>query len=195
MRRRAISHLNNLAVAVAKARPVVSVEELLQIVAFALLVAFGAQVRFPVPESDVPYTLQSLAVLITGFTLSPFAAAGTMILYLACGAAGLPVFMPGSTGLFGATGGYLVGFLFAALTVSLLRGQSTSSVRHLLAGAAGLTVLFVFGLAWRLVYAIILGLDAGSLLAAGVVPFLAKAAVELLLAVSIAKVCHQYRER
>jgi biotin transport system substrate-specific component len=193
MRRFRIS--NPISVAVAVARPVVSVDAILYAIAFATLTAFGAQIRIPVPGSDVPYTLQSLAVLVTGFTLAPATAAAAMILYLAFGAAGLPVFMPGSAGLFGATGGYLFGFVFAALSISLVRGQSTSTVRLIVAGLTGLTVLFACGLAWRTIYAMIFGLDAGLLLAAGVVPFIPKAIVELLLAVTLTKVENQYRDR
>lgn len=165
----------------------ISARFVLAVLAFAALTAIGAQVRIPVPWSDVPMTLQSMAVLMAGLTLAPVAAASAMLVYLACGAAGLPVFAPQSAGLFGATGGYLVGFVFAALTISLLRGQSTSTTRLIGAGLAGFAVLFAFGLAWRFVYATISGLDAGLLLAAGVVPFIPKAIVELLLAVSLAK--------
>jgi biotin transport system substrate-specific component len=193
MRRFRIS--NPINVAVAAARPVVSVEAILYAIAFATLIAFGAQVRIPFPGSDVPYTLQSLAVLVTGLTLAPSAAAAATILYLACGVAGLPVFTPGSAGLFGATGGYLFGFAFAALTISLVRGPSTSTVRLIVAGSTGLVVLFACGLAWRYVYAIIFGLDAGALLATGVVPFIPKAIVELLLAVALTKVGNQYRDQ
>jgi hypothetical protein len=76
----------------------------LSVIGFAAFTALGAQVRVPVPWSDVPMTLQSLAVLMVGFTLGPVAACSAMLLYLGCGAAGLPVFAPGSAGLFGATG-------------------------------------------------------------------------------------------
>jgi|CXWL01.1.fsa_nt_gi biotin transport system substrate-specific component len=143
-------------------------------------------------------TLQSLAVLMAGFTLGPVAACSAMLLYLGCGAAGLPVFAPGSAGLFGATGGYLVGFVFAAMTISVLRGRQQASVGRLLfSGATGLSVLFAFGLAWRFVYATIFWLDTGFTVSSGLIPFLPKAIVELLLAVSLTKVWdqHQYRDR
>jgi biotin transport system substrate-specific component len=165
----------------------------LSVLGFATLAALGAQVRIPIPWSDVPMTMQSFAVVLAGLTLSPAAAVASMVLYLAFGAAGLPVFTQGSAGMFGATGGYLFGFVFAALTISLVRGRSGSMVRLILAGGAGLGVLFACGLAWRYVYAMIFGLDAGWYLAAGVVPFLPKAIVELLLAVSVTNVWNQYR--
>lgn len=143
--------------------------------------------RVPVPWTDVPMTLQSFAVLLAGLMLAPGAAVSAMALYLVCGIAGLPVFAPHSAGLSGATGGYLVGFVFAALTITLVRGRTANAGWLLGAGLAGLVVLFGFGLAWRWVYATIAGLDAGPLLAAGVVPFIPKAIVELLLAVSVTK--------
>ena len=49
-------------------------------------------------------------------------------------------------------------------------------------------MLFAFGLAWRYVYATILGLDSELAVSSGLIPFLPKAIVELLLAVSVVKV-------
>lgn len=141
-------------------------------------------------------TLQSLAVVLAGLTLGPVAAATAMLLYLVCGLAGLPVFMPGSQGVFGATGGYLVGFLFAALTISLIRGPKAAGIgRMAFAGLAGFVVLFAFGLAWRLVYARIFGLDANFMIASGLFPFVPKAVVEVLLAVALVRVVRMGRAK
>lgn len=164
------------------------------VLGFAALTALAAQVKVPVPGSDVPMTLQSLVVVLAGLTLSPLAAASAMLAYLVCGLAGLPVFMPGSQGLFGATGGYLVGFLFAAVTIAMIRGPRTAGIgRLVVAGLGGLIVLFVFGLAWRLVYARIFGLDAGFMVASGLFPFVPKAVVEVLLAVASVRVLRMGR--
>ena len=65
-----------------------------------LMCVCTALVRIPVPGTDVPMTLQLLAVLVVGFSMSPWRAAAAMALYVACGAAGLPVFA-GSGGLAG----------------------------------------------------------------------------------------------
>lgn len=165
----------------------ISARWVVSVLAFAAMTALGAQVRVPVPWTDVPMTLQSFAVLLAGLMLAPRAAVSAMVIYLVCGIAGLPVFAPHSAGLYGATGGYLVGFVLSALTISLVRGQSSGAGRLVGAGLAGLVVLFGCGLAWRWVYATIIDLDAGPLLAAGVVPFIPKAIVELLLAVSVTK--------
>ncbi len=147
------------------------------------LLALGAQVRIPLPGTDVPLTLQSLAVLTAGFALSPPRAAAAMLLYLSCGAAGLPVFTPGSAGVLGSTGGYLVGFVAAAWLVSLLKGGGEGSfIRLVLAGTAGTAVVFASGVAWR---AIGFSLDPFLAIATGFVPFVVKDGVQVLLAATL----------
>src|SRR3990170_493846 len=67
-----------------------------RVLGFCFLAAVAAQVRVPVPGTEVPMTLQLLAVLVTGLTLSPTVAAAALSAYLLLGTAGLPVFSPGS---------------------------------------------------------------------------------------------------
>lgn len=160
------------------------------VVGFAGLVALGAQVRVPVPWTDVPMTLQVLAVLLAGFLLPRRRAVAAMTLYLVCGAAGLPVFAAGSGGLLGSTGGYLAGFAVAAWLVSTLSSDGKAGFARLFAaGTAGFVVIFAMGAAWRAW--LVLGFGAlndhlWTAIAAGVIPFLLKAVVELLLAVTLA---------
>src|SRR5256714_15004807 len=86
----------------------------------ALIVAGGAQVAIPLPGTPVPMTLQPMAVLLVGGLLGAPLGALSMILYLAMGAAGLPVFtpslvlLPGIGRLVGETGGYLLAYPGAA---------------------------------------------------------------------------------
>jgi len=86
----------------------------------AVLVALAAQVSIPLPGTPVPMTLQPMAVLLVGGLLGARLGALSMILYLAMGAAGLPVFtpspllLPGIARLFGQTGGYLLAYPIAA---------------------------------------------------------------------------------
>src|SRR6267142_4811856 len=91
----------------------------------ALLVAGAAQVAIPLPGTPVPMTLQPMAVLLVGGLLGAPLGALSMILYLAMGAAGLPVFTPtvpliGVARLFGPTGGYLLAYPVAAWAVGAL---------------------------------------------------------------------------
>jgi biotin transport system substrate-specific component len=104
----------------------------------AALTAGAAQVSFKVPWTEVPYTLQTAAVLLVGTALGWRAGAASMLLYVLVGVAGAPVFSAGSHGieqLLGATGGYLFGFILAgALVGRMAEGGWDRSP----AGAAGL---------------------------------------------------------
>lgn len=159
--------------------------------AFCLLVSLGAQVRVPVPGTDVPMTLQLPAVLLTGFALTPPRAAAAMLLYLLCGAAGLPVFAPGLAGLAGPAGGYIVGFVAAAWLVSTLKGGSEAGFgRLLVAGAAGTFAVFALGVGARVIW---FGGDVRLAVATGLTPFVAKTAVELLFAATLASSVRGWR--
>lgn len=158
---------------------------LVRVAGFAALLALASQVRVPVPFSDVPMTLQLLAVLLAGFMLPPRDAAASVLLFLAIGSAGLPVFSPGSVGLLGATGGYLVGFLVAAVVVATATaGRRSSLGRLVLAGAIGSLIVLGCGVTWR---ALFFGGDFGLALTTGFWPFLPKAMVELAIAVGLVR--------
>ncbi len=91
----------------------------------AALVAGAAQIAVPLPGTPVPMTLQPLAVLLVGGLLGARLGAASMVLYLALGIAGLPVFTPtvplvGIARLVGPTGGYLLAYPVAAWVVGWL---------------------------------------------------------------------------
>ncbi len=91
--------------------------DLARIAVFAALVAAMALTP-PVPFGPIPLTLQTLGVALTGLCLGPWRGFSAMALYVAVGAAGLPVFSGGAAGLgilVGPTGGYLLSFPLAAL--------------------------------------------------------------------------------
>src|SRR6267378_48541 len=127
----------------------------------ALLVAGAAQVSIPLPGTPVPMTLQPMAVLLVGGLLGARLGALSMILYLAMGAAGLPVFTPtvpllGFARLFGPTGGYLLAYPVAAWAVGALvpplrsaeRGSGGEDWRRVAFGViAGLVLIHLGGLA------------------------------------------------
>lgn len=149
-----------------------------RIAGFFVLMALAAQAKVPLPWTDVPLTLQLPAMLLGGMVLSPCAAAAAMGLYLGAGFAGLPVFAPGSAGLYGPTGGYLVGLLLGAFFVSVVSGRTRDSfARLLLAGAAGMAVLFACGFVGRVLW---FGAPISWVVSTGVAPFALKAGVEVL---------------
>ncbi len=118
----------------------------------ALVVAGAAQVSIPLPGTPVPMTLQPMAVLLVGGLLGPQLGALSMILYLAMGAAGLPVFTPtvpliGFARLFGPTGGYLLAYPVAAWAVGSVVRERSSVWRVVCGVLAGLVLIHLGGLA------------------------------------------------
>jgi biotin transport system substrate-specific component len=153
----------------------------------AALVAIAAQIAIPLPGTPVPITLQPLAVLIVGGLLGPSLGAGAMILYLALGAAGLPVFtpygLPGVARLVGPTGGYLLAYPVAAFAVGRLAGDGRGLGRLALAVLAGLVLIYLGGAAQLT----ILTGRADLALRLGTLPFLAGDLLKLALAVLVLK--------
>jgi biotin transport system substrate-specific component len=152
-----------------------------------ILVAAGAlalasQVALPIPGTPVPLTLQPMLVVLSGLLLGPMDAALAMVLYLAAGAAGLPVFAPigapGIARLIGPTGGYLLAYPVAAAVAGKLGAGRPSVTTRALAAMAGILVLYLGGLAQ-------LAVLVGSVTTAavqGVLPFIAADAVKALVA-------------
>jgi biotin transport system substrate-specific component len=86
----------------------------------SILLTISAKIQ--VPFWPVPMTIQTFVVLVLGVAYGWRLAGATVLLYLAQGALGLPVFAAGGglAYMAGPTGGYLVGFLLAALVVGWL---------------------------------------------------------------------------
>lgn len=103
-----------------------AIRDVLLVAGGALLTGLAAQVAFTVPWTEVPYTLQTGAVLLVGTALGSWRGGASMLAYVAAGAAGLPAFAGGRSGLDGAGGGitpalgYLLGFVIAATLVGWL---------------------------------------------------------------------------
>jgi biotin transport system substrate-specific component len=162
------------------------------VVGFAVLVFLAAQVRVPLPGSPVPMTLQLAAVLLAGYCLRPTVAASAMLVYLAAGLVGLPVFAAGSAGIMGVTGGYLVGFVLSAWLVAVVVRRRPTPFRRLVAGALGTVVVLSLGAAWQMT---LFGVEPSVVLSIGIVPFLPKAVIELLLVVSAMQGADALRSR
>jgi biotin transport system substrate-specific component len=137
----------------------------------ALVVALSAQVLVPVPFSPVPMTLQPLAVLAVGGLIGAVGGVGALMLYLALGVLGLPVFAGGGSAILhltGPTGGYLLAFPIAAGVTGALSGRVPRSIlRVLLACVAGMVIIHAGGVAQLA----LLGRDPSLAMRVGFVPF------------------------
>jgi biotin transport system substrate-specific component len=153
------------------------------IVLGTLFVAVLAQVKIPLPFTPVPLTGQTFAVLLVGATLGSKRGAASMVLYIALGALGLPVFAGGASGiayLSGATLGYLVGFVIAAAAIGGLaeRGLERSIHTSILPFLIGTVMIYICGIAWLAI--VLRSFD--QAITAGLLPFLVGDAIKLMAA-------------
>ena len=155
------------------------------IVAFSLLTALSAWVSIPLPGTPVPITGQTFAVLLTGALLGPRLGLASILLYLAEGAVGLPVFHGGTSGpavLAGPTGGYLIAYPFAAALVGALaeRGWDRKPITMLLAMLLGSALIYAGGVGWLAHFA-----GWRPAIFGGMIPFLPGDALKALLAAGL----------
>lgn len=156
------------------------------VLAVAGSLVLWASAKVQVPFWPVPMTMQPMVVLLIGALYGPALGVGTVLLYLAEGAIGMPVFAGtpargiGLPYMLGPTGGYMVGWLFAAA----LAGWTVARTRQPLAILLGLTVamalIYLFGFAW-----LANAIGADKAFAAGIVPFVLGDLVKIGLATAI----------
>ena len=146
----------------------------------AAATAAAAQISVPLGFTPVPLTMQDMVVLIGGAALGSRLGMAAQLTYLAAGIAGLPVFaaspvLPqGPLRLLGPTGGYLMAYPIAAFLTGYLaeRGLDRRYLSSVVAMAAGLAVIFVFGVSWIALFARPAGTGFEAALRAGLYPFL-----------------------
>ena len=142
--------------------------------------------KIQVPFYPVPMTLQTLVVLLLGLALGWRLAFATVLLYLAQGAIGLPVFAGtpekgiGLAYMLGPTGGYLLGFALAAAVTGWIAGRRRDLLALVGAVLAGTATIWVCGVLWL---ASLVGFQ--QALALGLVPFLLGDLVKAALAVAL----------
>jgi biotin transport system substrate-specific component len=171
----------------AEVLPVILTRSGMTVVLGAALTALAAQVSIPVPGSPVPITGQTFAVLLTSAALGPARGVAAQALYLALGLAGLPVFAGAGHGpavIFGASGGYLVGFIVAAAITGYgaRHGADRSPFRTLALFALASAVIYVIGTTWLCIDT---GMSVGAGVSAGVTPFLPGDAIKAALAAGL----------
>ena len=148
------------------------------------LTALAAQLQFKVPGNPVPFTGQTAAVLLTGAALGSRLGFVSMLLYIALGAVGLPIYSAGASGidqLLGVTGGYLVGFVVAAAVVGRLaeRGWDRTLPRAVLLMILGNLLIYAVGVP---VLAMVAAMPAADALRLGALNFVASDALKIAIA-------------
>jgi biotin transport system substrate-specific component len=167
-------------------------------VVLAALTAAFAQVSIPIPGLPAPVSFQVFAVYFAGLLLGPLWGGVALTLYLLVGIVGAPVFSNGGAGLgyaLGPTGGYLLGFLLAAVVIGAVvhrrvEPRSLADVSLAVqAGAliAGLAVIYAVGVPW-LAYATGMGLS--KAVSVGLVVFVPGDIIKILATLALVKGGH-----
>ena len=147
-------------------------------------VALWLSAKIQVPLIPVPITMQTLVVLVIGVAYGWKLGGATMLLYLAEGAVGLPVFAGnwseggGVHHLYGPTAGYLIGFAVAAAICGGLaeRGWDRSLLKAGAAMVIGNLVIYALGLIWLAIQ-----IGVADALKYGLLPFLVGDALKIVL--------------
>lgn len=157
---------------------------------FAALMAVCSWISIP---AAVPFTLQTFGVFLAVGLLGGKRGTLAIVVYLLLGAVGLPVFAGFSGGLgymMGATGGYIVGFLFSALVMWLIEKLFGNSLPVLAASMIlGLIVCYAFGTAWfMIVYTKNTGaIGLGTALGWCVIPYIVPDVIKIILATLLSR--------
>ena len=142
----------------------------------------AAAAHISIPFWPVHMTMQSGTVLLLSAVYGAGLAEATLAAYIVAGALGMPVFTGGGglAYLTGPTGGYLLGFLVAAAVMgqAASRGFMRGWIGTVLSFAAGVSLIYVPGIAWL---AVLFG--AHKALAFGLIPFLPAEATKLAMGV------------
>lgn len=154
------------------------------VIAGSLLLTTSAKIN--IPFYPVPLTMQTFVAIGLGLALGPVRGGAAVLLYLAQGAAGLPVFAGtpqkgiGVAYMAGPTGGFLIGFVVQAVVAGLfaLRGFDRRPLTALLAALVAGAAIYPTGLLWL---GFVIGFDK-PVLAYGLTPFLLGDIVKAMLA-------------
>jgi biotin transport system substrate-specific component len=174
--------------------PLAQVRMLVLASLLASLTAVGAQIQIPI--GPVPIVLQNLFVLLAGLLLGARWGVTSIAVYVLVGACGAPVFAGGKGGLAafaGPTGGYLLGYILAALVVGWIacRRQQRMSL-DILAVISGSLLIYALGVPWL---KWVLALPWETALMAGMLPFIPGDVVKAVAAVMLARTLRPMMDR
>lgn len=161
----------------------ISIKNIAVTAMFIALTIVMSQIAIPLPFTDVPLSLATLAVFLSGAILGPVWGTAAQAVYVVMGLVGLPVFANFSGGfatVLGPTGGYIWGYIVAAFLIGLLvsKGGRWFWV-YPMAMIVGLAGCYALGTVWYMIYAKI---DLLAALVLCVAPFLVGDAVKIVLA-------------
>jgi biotin transport system substrate-specific component len=161
---------------------------------FAALIAVSGFFRIPVPGSLVPVVLKNLFVVLSGTVLGSFYGGVALIIFIAAGLVGIPVFViSGGVGVFlTPLGGYIIGYFVAALVSGLICGLPKVSekkanpvllIRLCIGSFAGFILILICGVFYAI---LITSISFKTALITFVVPYIIGDTVKLVVSIPLA---------
>ncbi|MBM3211473.1 biotin transporter BioY [Candidatus Poribacteria bacterium] len=156
--------------------------------AFACLTGLSAQIRIPLPFTPVPVTGQVLAVLLSGIVLGSLYGGLSQVFYLVFGTIGLPWFSGGIGGLAvitGVTGGYIIGFVPAALLIGWLTDKYNSARKfhfQLILMTSGIGLIYILG---AIQFSLVMNTGLIDTIKLSVIPFIPVDLIKAVLAAGL----------
>ena len=143
-----------------------------------------SQIRFFIPDNPVPVTMQTFGILLVGGLYGPRLTLLSIFSYMIIGIIGVPVFQSHNGGIdyfFGVTGGYLIGFIFASVIISILSSSGLKKGLSIWAMIIGNLMIYITAIVWLSVYDFGWP-EKGKLFSQAVYPFLIGDFIKLILA-------------
>ena len=172
-----------------KSKMIISSKDITQIAVMVAIIIALSQIMMPLP-GGVPFTLQTMAVMLAGIILGPIKGSLSVLIYIFMGAIGLPVFAGFSGGfsiILGPHGGYIIGFAAASVIIGLFSMTKKKDKKvlfyiKLLTGILiGQFIIFLFGTLWIMQVFGIVNFQAAAAIA--VTPFIIPEIIKTILAI------------
>ncbi|OYO91336.1 biotin transport system substrate-specific component [Lachnotalea glycerini] len=167
---------------------VITTKEMTMMSLMAAFLSVSSYIVIPLPFSTASITAQTIVVNLVGMILEPLQAGLVLIVWILAGLIGIPVFAGGATGpakLLGPTGGYILGFLVAAVLISIFcKKQKDIRKQTLFLIVVGIPVIYFLGAVWM---KIITQQPWSGILIQAVLPFIPLDIVKCFAAVALAK--------
>jgi len=160
---------------------------------FSAIICIGSFIIIPI--GTIPIVLQNMLVILAGLLLGFPHGAASVGLFLVLGTLGFPVFSGGKGGLAiltGPTGGFLIGYFFAAIIVGIIAKKPSTtennfSIRNILkltlASITGFCVIYITGI---IQYIKITNHDILTAITTCIIPFLIGDLIKLIIVIPIA---------
>lgn len=154
---------------------------------FAAIICISSYITVTLPISAVPFTAQTLAIMLIALLLPVELSSAAVGLFLLLGAVGLPVFSGGASGiktLVGPTGGYLFGFLAGTYLIGVMKSRFKTLPGYFIAAIiGGIVVVYALGVPY-LAYS--LKMTLGKAFTVGALPYLLFDLVKAAVATGVA---------